>query len=432
VKAAIFFVFVLALTPLMVTNSTSITSAFYPPALGQAPLKEQTLVVWNDTLLEGNVMVNQNKTMPRAILYNPSNGYIYLAAIQYSVVSSVIQSQEVNETSSPMLLVNPSNNSIFNSVRVGLWPVAIAVDSAGDVYVAGLFSNSLTVFSPTNEEIASIPIYYCPMSMAFDPKNDAMYVADEFSGNLSVINATSHELVNSLYLGVPPYSVLYDPDNNCVYVASLGAMEIIVVNATNDRVVTTIAGNLDPISMAFDPKSGTIYVANYYFDDVAVINASNKVCDVIGVGSLPDALLYDPRTNTLFVANEFSDAVTEINASDQRVLGWITTGEGPVSMAYDPNNNCLYVANLMGTVTIISLPNNKGRAYPLPPTAFVPPFSLGLLNAGKKDSLRRASQSSSYNVNNERLNAWLSGSRGSFRFSLSNQTQNKLKISRDC
>ncbi|MGA1975344.1 MAG: beta-propeller fold lactonase family protein [Conexivisphaerales archaeon] len=71
-------------------------------------------------------------------------------------------------------------------------------------------------------------------------------------------------VVGTVTVGDQPHSVAYDPSNGYLYVANFGPNTVSVIDgATNKVVGSAIAVGVEPIGIAYDPADGYLYVANY-------------------------------------------------------------------------------------------------------------------------------------------------------------------------
>ncbi len=118
-----------------------------------------------------------------------------------------------------------------------------------------------------------------PFDIAYDSDNGKMYVADAGSNTVSVINASTHQIIATIPVGVEPFGVAYDSGNKKVYVTNSDG-GVSVINASINKVVATISVGVEPFGVAYDSGHGRTYVANSGSNTVSVIataqSPSNK------------------------------------------------------------------------------------------------------------------------------------------------------------
>ena len=87
-----------------------------------------------------------------------------------------------------------SNNSLINGNFVnivnGIWPVGVAYDSSnGYLYVTNSFSDSVSVINGANNTvIGNITVGSWPSGVVYDPSNGYLYVTNYASGTVSIIS----------------------------------------------------------------------------------------------------------------------------------------------------------------------------------------------------------------------------------------------------
>jgi len=67
------------------------------------------------------------------------------------------------------------------------------------------------------------------------------YLANEFSGNVSVIDTSTNRVVATATVGSAPYGVAITPDGTRVYVANTLSNNVSVIDTSTDTVVATVA-----------------------------------------------------------------------------------------------------------------------------------------------------------------------------------------------
>ena len=143
-----------------------------------------------------------------------------------------------------------------------------------------------------------------PVGVTFDSSNGYVYVANDRSNSVSVINGTTNTVIDTIGVGSGPYAVAFDSSNGYVYVTNKGSNSVSVINGATNKVIDTIAVGYYPIGVAFDSSNGYLYVADSGTYVVSVINgATNTVIDTIGVGTYPGAISVDSSNGYVYVAN---------------------------------------------------------------------------------------------------------------------------------
>jgi YVTN family beta-propeller protein len=171
---------------------------------------------------------------PQGIAYDRSNGYLYVANDD---------STNLNGTSSGVAnvtVLDPATGRAVASIPVGLVPGGVVYDPQnGYVYVANELSNNVTVIDPASQSaIASIPVGEVGISLAggneiaVSPSTGLLYVANEGSDNVTVINGSTNSVVGSVPVGMGPVGVAVDPATGLVYVTNQGSGTISIISPT--------------------------------------------------------------------------------------------------------------------------------------------------------------------------------------------------------
>jgi YVTN family beta-propeller protein len=189
--------------------------------------------------------------------------------------------------------------------------------------------------------VVSIDVGYGPMTATYDPDNGYIYVPNEESGNVSVIDGNT--TIDSVNVGPDPTSATFDSANGDVYVTDAGDNEVSVISGTT--MVATIRAGVNPWSSVFDIQNGYVYVANDvagFPRNVTVIDGLKAVGSV-NVGSYSNSLVCDDGNGYVYVANPGTDNVSVIHGT--KLVGTVSVGVIPSSLAYDEANGYVYVSN---------------------------------------------------------------------------------------
>ena len=234
---------------------------------------------------------------------------------------------------------------VVATVDVGLYTYSATYDSGnGYVYVVDQYSNNVSVINGT-ALVASIPVGPSPSFAVYDSGNGYVYVTNtgngssENFGTVSVISGTS--VVATVTVGPTPYWETYDRGNGYVYVTDEGCINMVEKNCTL-------------------PGGTSIYGAG---SNVSVISGTSVVATV-PVGTVPQFAVYDSANGYVYVLNAgcwacsgtpgYSAGKVSI-ISGTSVVATATVGLDPYSGTYDSGDGYVYVTNAAsGNVSVIS------------------------------------------------------------------------------
>ena len=173
----------------------------------------------------------------------------------------------------------------------GTLPSNVVFDGAlGDLYVTNLGNgvstgNVSVVNASTAEVVGSIPVSGLPYGEALDPATGRLFVADQVSGNVLVFDTRTQLVVGEIAAGTYPFGVAFDGANGDVYVANTGSDNVTVINGSDNEVVGSVGVGQGPDGVAVDPSNGLVYIANALSNNVSVLNGTtNAVVDTVAVG----------------------------------------------------------------------------------------------------------------------------------------------------
>jgi YVTN family beta-propeller protein len=208
-----------------------------------------------------------------------------------------------------------------------------------------------------------------------------IYVTNEDSDNVSVINRQSGDIVATIMVGKKPRGIIASlgREHPRVYVANSGSNSISVIDPTTNKVEIEIPirfgiGPEGIVVARISPEKELIFVTNYGSNNVSVLDVSTyQEIDKINVGDGPIAVATDPPVESLSSAKflNFDDInnlrnyrekflnvyVVNKNSKDVSVIRMDTQGNkpdevfnlsvewSPIALAVDYQRGKIYVAN---------------------------------------------------------------------------------------
>jgi len=190
-----------------------------------------------------------------------------------------------------------------------------------------------------------------------------VYVTNEISGNLSVIDPATHMVVATLPLGKRPRGIRVAPDGAELYVALSGspisppgtdesklpppdrASDGIGVVDTKALVLRTILrGPQDPEQTSVSRDGARLYIANEDKGTASVVDiAGGKTLAEFEVGGEPEGVTTSPDGRFVYVTSEADSQVSVIDTTANRVLRQFAVGPRPRDSAFSPDSSRAYV-----------------------------------------------------------------------------------------
>jgi YVTN family beta-propeller protein len=319
----------------------------------------------------------------------PSDGF-HLPYASWLAFNPVDQAYYVAAPNASVDIINASSAAlgVNFTVSVGQSPFGVAVDSlTGDVFVTNSGSDTVSVLQgDQTTPIATVAVGDDPTGIAWDIANDQVYVANQGANTVSVINAagSNYSVVSTLDVGLEPLGVAVanipfapsGPTTSYVFVANEGSSNVSVINGTMrpgaSYVLTAVGAGDEPYGVAWDNASndslplGTIYVTNQGSGNVSVISITSPASQapsfqtvatipVIGSAGVLQGIAYDSGSQTVWAGAGTLYAVV-LDPSTWTVADYV--GVDPSGVAYNPDNGNVCVTNA-GNLTFecLSFPN---------------------------------------------------------------------------
>jgi len=151
-------------------------------------------------------------------------------------------------------------DSVIKTITVGTGPYGDLFDpDNGYIYVANANNPEPSVSvidGSTNTVIATINDQMGPRELAFDSNNGYIYVAD-VGCCVSAIDGRTNKLVTSIPTGGSFVDgVAYDSLNNNIYAVNAGSGTVSVIDGSTNKVTGTIPVGGNPLVDTFDPDDG--------------------------------------------------------------------------------------------------------------------------------------------------------------------------------
>jgi YVTN family beta-propeller protein len=259
-----------------------------------------------------------------------------------------------NVSSSPPLILSESG------IDVNTFPVGIAVNpNTNKLYVANQYSNTVSVIDTETDKVqATINVGSFPYDIDINPLNNRVYVTNRGSDTVSVIDGSIDTKLRDIFVGKSPVGVGVDPTDELIYVTNFADNTVSVIDSISNEIKKTLSVGNRPYDIAVNPLSNKVYVSNVKSNTVSVIDVDTRNTTAeIPVGKEPVGLAIDitEGNNRLYVTNLASDSVSVIDTITNNVIDNITSGgDSPVGIAINPITSKLYVSNIASnTVSVI-------------------------------------------------------------------------------
>ena len=290
-------------------------------------------------------------TVPVSVAATPLTEPAASGDIAYSVTNTSYQPMQfanytVNQASlspAPGTVITTGQSALFevapgNSVAVAINPVGVSHDGV----------------------LNTIGVGYLPFGIGVQPDGSRVYVANQNSNTVSVINTTTNSVQANIGLGggLSPFGLAVSPDGTHVYTADYASNAVTVIDTATETSSAVVGVGKYPKMVAVSPDSSRVYVTNSGSNSVSVIDsASNTVTATIGVGTTPLGVAASPDGARVYVANVGSGSMSVIDAGTNQVTGFINTSANWVAVS--PDSKVVYATSADNVVKVIDTATNQ-------------------------------------------------------------------------
>jgi DNA-binding beta-propeller fold protein YncE len=289
-------------------------------------------------------------------------------------------------------VIDMNTDSIINNIPLGgNTPYGVAIALSGiavnknthKIYVTNPNDNNISIIDTnTDTTIGTITIdsniSVLPTAITINPKTNKIYVVNRDpniytkggrSHNITVIDAASNTIINTISLPNPPFDEGLPNDNidvnqytNTIYIATPMSGKVYIIDGKTD----TLAGEVsvvDPTkdgyigSLKINPINNALYVLNYNADRMRIISGGGGMFVNTG-GSWPISITINSMNNRLYISNFYSCNIGVLDANNYGLLSTINLGttnnmDYPGGLIADSETGKIYVTKPYGNKIVV-------------------------------------------------------------------------------
>ncbi len=242
---------------------------------------------------------------------------------------------------------------------------------------------------------------------AQQPAGYRVYVTNETSGDMTIIDSATFDVVQNIHVGQRPRGIHASPDGKLLYIALSGspiggpnvdesklpppdknADGIAVFDIAQNKVVKVIQGGSDPENFAVSKDGKWIYVSNEDDEGVSFIDLTTGKLAPPGIktGEEPEGVALTPDGKLVYSTSEGDGTVSVIDVTSRQLVKTFKVGRRPRNVVFMPDGVHAYVnAENDGSIGIIDMTKNEMTGtVTLGTPGQVKPMGLALSEDGKK------------------------------------------------
>src|SRR5262245_29609830 len=225
-----------------------------------------------------------------------------------------------------------------------------------------------------------------------------IYVTNERSGDLTVIDGVTHREIATVALGKRPRGIHASPDRQTIYVALSGspiappgvdestlpppdkkADAIGVFDVRTNKLVKLIHAGSDPEEFDLSKDGTLLYCSNEDAGLTSIVDiATGQVITSIPVGPEPEGVTTSPDGKLVFVTSEQGGTIAVIDAPARKPIKTIPVGNRPRHVAFFPDGSKAYVTRENdGVISLIdAVKHQPVQTIELGPAGEIKPMSV--------------------------------------------------------
>jgi YVTN family beta-propeller protein len=231
-----------------------------------------------------------------------------------------------------------------------------------------------------------------------------VYVSNEESNDIAVIDGSTDTLVTTIFVGKRPRGIKLSPDGKNLFVALSGspmappgvdesklpppdraADGIAIVDVASRQVIRTLSTGEDPESFDISSDGRTLYVSNEDAATATVVDlSSGAIKKVISVGGEPEGVRIHPDGKVVYMTSEADNEVDVIDIASQTVIAKVETSLRPRAVAFTPDGASAYVTAEQGAaVTVVDARRHAALGQIPIEVKGAKPMGIAMSNDGK-------------------------------------------------
>ncbi len=212
-----------------------------------------------------------------------------------------------------------------------------------------------------------VVLLLAPLVFAQDVR---VLVTNERSGDVSVIDAASRKVIQTIPVGTRPRGIAVSADGTRAFVAisataiggppstsaptaatrpttrksAAGNDGVAVIDLTQMKLIQTLISGRDPESLALSPDASRVYVSNEDTSEASIIDiASNQRSKIFTVGDEPEGVAVSPDGKQLYVTCETTNDVYSIDTVEQKITTHFPTAGRPRAAVFTADGSKAYI-----------------------------------------------------------------------------------------
>jgi YVTN family beta-propeller protein len=200
-----------------------------------------------------------------------------------------------------------------------------------------------------------------PAGPAVGPAN-RVYVANESSGTVSMIDAGTMQVVGTVGLGSPgTHDLVLTRDGKTLFATNLATGRLSLIDTTQGAVVASLTTGNRCHSVALTNDERHLWVVNIGDNNISIVDVSSlRILGTIPVGKMPGHIRFSKDGQYAYVTLQGEDSVEVVEVGSHRTLTKIPAGKTPHYLLPSPDGRYMWGGGTGGDdVYVIDVATNQ-------------------------------------------------------------------------
>jgi DNA-binding beta-propeller fold protein YncE len=204
------------------------------------------------------------------------------------------------ETQNELHAVSLPPERVLRRVHVAADPQNVAVVGSSAVIVVSTRSHAVTVLTAQLKLVRVFRSFRTPHLAAIFPDGKHVYVTDDATGRLTVLDLTRPSIAARVFVGLGAHHLALSPDGNRAWIALGEHARSVTILDTASVVHPRVIDRFDPgfaaHDLGFNAADGRVWVTSDSDDRVRVFSAAtHRAVFSVPVGAPPQHVAFGPR-----------------------------------------------------------------------------------------------------------------------------------------
>jgi YVTN family beta-propeller protein len=250
-----------------------------------------------------------------------------------------------NEGAGTISVIDVATDTVLSTIETGGKPRGLAVCKGSDkLYVSEQKSAELWMIDTVKGEIEQrVQLGESPEALYCSPNGEWLAVANEGTNSISFINVKSFKLMFSIAVhGKNPEHGVFSPDGKFMLVSAEEADQVDILDIAKRKQVGSVKVGDRPRGIAFAPDGKRAYVAVETGSLLVAIDMkTRKVVGKQEVGKRTAGVIVSPDGAYVFASNGGDANVSMVDTKTFTLVENIAIGQRPWNMGFSPDGTKL-------------------------------------------------------------------------------------------